>query len=168
MSAYTPRPGDFGLTKISGLLGFLIGLGQFLNGDGSRFSHAFIVLGDGLVMQAEPGGASYGRISDFADRDTVFSRHVVLTDEQRKMIVNTAIGLEGTPYSFLDYLAIALHRFGIRLGFVERRVASSKHMICSQLVDYCYKAAGVHLFQDDRLPQDVTPGDLANCLVEEW
>jgi hypothetical protein len=39
-------------------------------------------------------------------------------------------------------------------------VADEGHLICSQLVDEAYLRAGVHLFDDGRLPGDVTPGDL--------
>jgi hypothetical protein len=33
-------------------------------------------------------------------------------------------------------------------------------MICSQLVDYCYRQNGVELFHDGRWPGYVTPGCL--------
>ena len=39
-------------------------------------------------------------------------------------------------------------------------------MICSQLVDYCYLMAGVHLFNDGRWPGYVTPEDLANVIAD--
>ncbi len=43
-------------------------------------------------------------------------------------------------------------------------VASSKHMICSQLVDFVYMQSGIHLFNDGRWPGYVTPADLASLL----
>jgi hypothetical protein len=43
-------------------------------------------------------------------------------------------------------------------------IADSGHLICSQLVDLCYLRAGAHLFDDGRLPGDVTPGDLWKLL----
>lgn len=160
-----PRPGDFGLTEIRGITGWLVGLGQFLNGDASIFSHAFVVLDDGTVMEAQPGGARITPLETYSRRPVAFSTHLATTEAQRDEIVRQARLLEGTPYSFLDYLALALTRLRVRPRWLRRYVASTGHMICSQLVDEAYRRAGVHLFTDGRLSQDVTPGDLANRLL---
>ena len=70
--------------------------------------------------------------------------------------------LVGTPYSFLDYLSLALLHAGFRKwgSWARNRVTSSGHMICSQLVDAALTDTGFHVFEDGRLPQDVTPGAL--------
>lgn len=162
---YTPQPGDIGLTRIGGLVGVLIGLGQFIIRDASRYSHVFVVLDNGEVMEAMPGGAIISPLSKY-DGTTKYGSplavylDIKLTPEQRYAIVKEARQLEGTPYSFLDYVALALERFGIKWKWVENYVSTSKHMICSQLADEAYKRAGVNLFEDGRLPQKVTPGDL--------
>lgn len=78
-----------------------------------------------------------------------------------------------TPYSFVDYLALAAHRLtdGQRYKDLEDRtaldryVAGSRRMICSQLVDQCLADAGYHVFTDGRLPQDVMPAELACRLL---
>lgn len=170
MLTYKPQPGDIGLAKIHGLTGAFVAFGQLLIGDASRYTHAFIVIDDERVAEAEPGGARYGSLQKYIAEGAVFSSHVQLTPEQRAMIVATAEGLieAGTPYSFLDYVALALHRIHIRPKFIEDYVASSGHMICSQMADFCWQQASVHLFSDCRLPQDVSPGDIANALIEEW
>lgn len=162
---YTPRPGDIGLTRIGGLTGVLIGLGQFIMRDASRYSHVFVVLDDNEVMEAMPGGAIISPLENYAGTTKYGSPLAVyldikLTAEQRVRIVQEARNLEGTPYSFLDYAALALERFGIKWGWLERYVASTKHLICSQLADEAYRRADVHLFEDGRPPQKVTPGDL--------
>lgn len=162
------QPGDFFLARISGTTGFLIMLGQALVGDASRYTHAGIIMPDGRVFAAQPGGARYDDVSTLTPPYVVSSGRVPLTDAQRADVLTLTEGLEGTPYSFLDYLYLALHRFGLRWGWVERQIETSAHMICSQLVDEVYRRAGVHIFTDDRTPQNVTPGDLANVLIEEW
>lgn len=161
---YQPKPGDFGLTKIEGPMGWLVKLGQLLNGDASEFTHAFVVLEDGMLIEAEPGGAKIQPLSKYDGREVAYSR-IPLTDEQRMHIVGEAVSRLATPYSFVDYLALALARLGIRPKWLRNYVASSGHMICSQLVDFAYCRSGVHLFDDGRLSQDVTPGDLANRLL---
>lgn len=165
---YAPRPGDIGLTQIGGLLGVFVTLGQWINGDLSPFTHAFIYLGGGEVMEGQPGGARISPLSRYADKYVRYSRWVPLTDEERANIVKVALVMRGTPYSYADYLALALVRLHIRPKRLLDYVASSNHMICSQLVDYVYCKAGVHLFSDGRPSQDVTPGDLDRVLDLEW
>jgi hypothetical protein len=170
---YTPRPGDFGLTKIGGFTGWWIGLGQFITGDASRYTHAFIVLDGNQVIEAMPGGAiispleKYLGANDDGTPKAVFSRLEDLTDEQRQIIIREARKAEGIPYSFLDYLSLALLHFGFKPKKLRKRITDSGHMICSQLVDHYHCVAGYHMFNDGRLSQDVTPGDLANFLIEK-
>jgi hypothetical protein len=75
-------------------------------------------------------------------------------------VAAAARGYIGTPYSFADYLAIEGVHLGIANGPVRRYVTSSKRMICSQLADQAMSDAGFHVFNDGRLPQDVTPSAL--------
>ncbi|QDH93995.1 peptidase [Streptomyces phage Evy] len=162
---YTPRPGDIGLTRIGGLTGVLVGLGQFILRDASRYTHVFVVLSETEVIEAMPGGAIISPLDKYAGTTKYGSPlaaylDIKLTPEQREAIVREARQLEGVPYSFLDYVALALERVGLHWKWIESRVTSSKHMICSQLADEAYKRAGVHLFEDGRLSQKVTPGDL--------
>lgn len=160
------KPGDFALTKITGLTGRAISLGQRFIGDGAPVQHAMLYLGDGKVVQAMPGGAECVPLAD-ASPPVVWSSGVIrLTDYERQVIVGTGYSLIGTPYSFLDYGSIALATFGLRPAWLRRYVADSNHMICSQLVDFAYEMAGVHLFSDGRIPGDVTPGDLYRLLSE--
>jgi hypothetical protein len=155
-----PQPGDFGVTKITGIGGKLIWLGQALIGSRSRYEHAFIVgLRPGSVIEAEPGGASVG----FLPAEAAYS-HFPLTNVQRLAIVNAAVGLIGTPYSWLDYVAIAAERLRLPSKRLRRYVGASGHQICSQLVDEAYRRAGVALFADGRSPGSVTPGDLAKLI----
>jgi cell wall-associated NlpC family hydrolase len=157
-----PQPGDFGLCSISGDVGRLIRLGQWLNGDGfTGWEHAFVFVGDGQIVEAMPGGARLADVSEYDGRPLLWSTgRIPLTDGQRAAVAGAARGFLGVPYGFGDYLSLALLRFHVRPGWVKRRVASNRTMICSQLVDASLLAAGVHLYADGRIPGDVTPGDL--------
>lgn len=159
--------GQFGLTTIGGRVGWWVGLGQFLIGDASRFSHAFTCVGNGEVVEAMPGGARLSPLSMYTEGPkaavTVFS-DLNLTDGQRATIAATARALVGTKYNFLDYLVIALDHWGIRPKRLRKYMADRGHLICSQLVDLCFMRADIHLFQGVD-PGDVTPGDLADYLI---
>lgn len=155
-----PKPGDIGFTRIEGVLGKFVYLAQWFNGDRSRWTHVFLVLSDEYVFEARPGGAAILPMSDYDHREVHFvSPH--LTSSQRARIVAEARMLVGTPYSFMDYFALFLQRTGLCRGLTRRYVKDSGHMICSQAVDEAYRRAGIHLFEDGRPPQEVTPGDLA-------
>jgi hypothetical protein len=119
--------------------------------------------GEEAVIQAEPAGADWAALTPHAK--TLWSTgKIPLTDDQRDAIVKAAIGYVGTPYSFLDYAALAAHRLHIPAPHLKTYIASTRHQICSQLVDQCYADADVHLFDDGRWPGYVTPADLARLL----
>lgn len=163
--ATTPQPGDFGLTHVRGESGRLIRLGQWLNGDGfADYEHAFIVVNNDTVVEAEPGGARLAPLSEYDPTGVVFSSWN-LTDGERARIVAAAMFKVGTPYSALDYFALAARRFHLPLPGLRRYVQSSGHEICSQLVDDVYRTAGVPLFTDGRWPGYVTPAALAQVLT---
>jgi cell wall-associated NlpC family hydrolase len=159
-----PQPGDFALTKIRGLTGAFVAAGQALVGDASPVQHAYVYVGGGYIVQAMPSGAEKIRLDEASEPVVWSTGRFDLTAAERIRICYEARSLVGTPYSFLDYASIALEHFRIRPRCVRHFVADSGHLICSQLVDEVYLRAGVHLFDDDRLPGDVTPGDLWKLL----
>ncbi|MFE9428947.1 hypothetical protein ACFYNO_39060 [Kitasatospora sp. NPDC006697] len=162
-----PRPGDFAVVRMAGTVGRLIRFGQWLNGDGfADYEHAVVLVDDDALVEAEPGGAVQSPAGEYRDRPVRWSTgHVDLTEEQRAAVVAAAHRYVGVPYSFLDYLALAAHRFRLPgSGLLKHYVADTRHMICSQLVDQCYQDAGVNLFTDGRWPGYVTPADLGRLL----
>jgi hypothetical protein len=163
-----PQPGDFAVVSAGGLAGPVVGAAErWLLGAGqySEYQHAFIYvrsLGDPdrAIIQAEPAGAAYAPLTVHAK--TLWSTgKILLTDLQRVDIIDAAVGYLGTPYSFLDYLAIGLHRLRVPIPHLKAYIGATGHQICSALVDQCYADAGVHLFDDNRWPGFVTPPDLA-------
>lgn len=180
---YAP-PGSFGLSVIGGKPGFWVHIGQTLAGDHSKYSHAFMVVDKGQIVEAMPQGARVYPLQQRADDrggvvitdapvqtalrtfDTAFpgaeyaDMRRVYERRLRDRIVEVARSLEGTPYNFADYLYLALATLGFRAKWLKRRIESTSNLICSQLVDEVYRECGIHLFDDDRLPLDVTPGDL--------
>lgn len=160
------QPGDTVLVQIEGAVGKAIEFGQWLNGDGfTVFEHAAMYLGDGTVVEAEPGGARRVALSEYDGGVQYWSTgHISLSTNQRAAVCAAAVGYaeKRVPYSFLDYDALAMHRLHIPVPGLKSYIASTGHMICSQLVDQCYVDAGVHLFTDGRWPGYVAPGDLYN------
>ena len=171
----TPEPGDYACVPVGGLAGPLISIGEWLNGSAfGRYDHAYVYVGNppgrpearwGYKVQAEPGGAQIRTLNSQADVDmgALWSTgKITLTPAQRDAIVRAAMSYIGTPYSFLDYFALAAHRLRLHPldNILKARIASTKTLICSQLVDRAFADAGVHLFAG-RWEGYCTPADLA-------
>lgn len=154
---HMPKPGDIGLVSSRAWTGRFVRVAQALIGDKSIVTHTFLVLTNGYIIEAEPGGAKFSRLDKYPD--ATFS-NIPLTENERYDICEAGIRMEGVPYSFLDYIALGLTHINICAEPVRRRVESSGKMICSQLCAEAYRQAGVELFPDKRLPMDVTPGDI--------
>lgn len=159
--SYQPRPGDIGITKISGAGGRWIRRLQWLNGDGYEdFEHAFVVesvdpvTAQPWIVEAMPGGAVH--VVNW-HRDV---RWLVCPEEYRAGVAQAALDSVGIGYSWADYGALGLHRFHLPTPLLKRYITSSGHMICSQLADHAALKGGWHLFDDGRWEGDVTPGDL--------
>lgn len=171
-----PIPGDLILTQIRGWVGLLVRLLQLINRDASRWTHVMVMLDDDEVFEAQPGGAVITPFKEYHDRKVAIVQKYQLngskaplvpeplTYERRQRIVKIARGYEGTGYGWGTYLYLALYRIGIRPLWLKRRVQDDDRLICSQAGDLFYGQAGVLLFDDGRMPYDVTPGDLARLL----
>lgn len=182
-----PLPGTIGLTQISGQVGIAIRIGQWLvaklsidrtatllrnqgllagteDDDWADYQHAFVYLGDGKLIEAEPGGARIADVSEYTTGGkTVYwcgNIAAEYTETQLQAVANYAEALQGTPYSFLDYFAIAAHALHLPVPLLKWYIGRTKHLICSQLCDYAYEEAGLHLFNDGRWPGFVDPLDL--------
>lgn len=160
------RPaGYIGLTSIHGTVGKLIRFGQWLNNDGfSVYEHAFTSLGNGQILEAEPGGARIVPITEYNPAsiywcDAIGSR---MTHDQIMRAADPVFynQFKGIKYSFLDYQSLVLHRFGVNLPGLRTYIQNSKHEICSQLADDFCQRLGYQVFDDGRWNGDVTPGAL--------
>lgn len=180
---FNPQPGDFCL--VSGRPWYVtwpIRAGEYLNGDGfghfvtfpddtrhfEGFSHAFVVIESGNIIEAEPGGARLAALAPYRDTTqggTFVSSTWDLTAEQRQTICANAEKHLGRPYSGMDYVALFAHRLHLPLPGLRQFVADSRHEICSQLVDDVYTESDLHMFQDGRWPGYVTPMGLYAALT---
>lgn len=164
---YQPKPGDLGLTQISGWGGRAIRAGQWALGDGfADYEHAFGVSavtagGTVRIVEAMPGGAH--EVDNW--HDPARTRWLVCPDEYRDAVAAALWDCVGVPYSWADYASLAAHRFHVPAPGLRTYIRDSGHMICSQLVDHAAAVGGWHLFADRRWEGDVTPGDLNRLWV---
>lgn len=124
-----------------------------------RYCHVRLVVDEyGTSLSAEDDGAVWER--NLYEGDVHVS--VPLTDEQRANILGVARAFHGTPYDRVGMVLVGLSRLGLRLPWLNKELARTDRLFCSQLVDLVWRRAGFHAFDDGRQPQDVTPGDLAD------
>lgn len=155
-------PGTVLLAEIRGFVGILVWLMQAINGDLSRWTHVAIMIENGDVFEAAPGGATVTPWEEWS-KDREWSALVVeLNNHQRYKLDMYARLRNGTGYNWSTYFYLAAYRLRLPLltRLLRRRVEESDLMICSQAVDDLLRRAGHHLFDDGRLPFDVTPGDI--------
>lgn len=157
-----PERGDYFVTSTGGKVALIIRL--ILH---SPVNHAGVYVGGGFIVEGQPGGARLGHSASYPH--AIWST-IDLTPTERAAICRKALALQGTQYSFLDIAALAYAKVLKRATppFIKRRVERSDRLICSQLVDLCYQAAGIHLFADGHPAEDVTPGDLYDLIEKEW
>jgi cell wall-associated NlpC family hydrolase len=157
--SYQPRPGDYGVVKTSGFFGKIIRIGTV-----SRWNHAFIYIGDGLIIQANPTGVAIGKVTEYPIIG--WNQHEDLTKDQRKLIVDEAKRLVDRPYGFLDIANLILRILGLKLlanTAILEKLAERYGVICSELVALSYDAAGINIC--NKPANIVTPGDLAERLI---
>jgi cell wall-associated NlpC family hydrolase len=156
---YEPRPGDYGVVKTNGVFGKLIRVGTV-----SRWNHAFIYIGDGLIVEANPMGVVISKASKY--EVIAWNQHETLTDAQRTKIVNEAKRLIGKSYGFLDIANLMLRILGLKLlanTSLLDKMAERYGVICSELVALSYDAAKIDVC--GKPANIVTPGDLAERLI---
>lgn len=171
------QPGDFAAVRTAGWVSNLIATGEEAaywitsaerrqkRKEVGKWTHAIFYMGgpEDLILEAEAGGAQV-RSFHYDTQDCLWSSgryELDLTDAQRAQAMETGWRYHNVPYSFLDYDAIALHSLGLDASWLEDYIKSTKHEICSQLVDQCRLDLGSHLFTDDRWAGFVDPLDIA-------
>ena len=156
-----PRPGNYGVTHGSGLAGELI-----RHATESWAGHAFIYIGDGMIIEDAPPAA---RTAPVASRpDAVWNADEEISQAQRDVICARAHALIGTPYDYPAYIGFALELLKIRDG--TQLAAQFRHdtwRVCSALVADCYGRAGIDLAAGLGYPNLVSPADLYNRIARQ-
>lgn len=159
MSEFTPVIGQFGVVKTNGIFGKLIRIGTL-----SRWNHAFIYVGDGKIVEANPRGVEVSDVSKYPV--IAWNKHQELSESERQTIAQSALATVGKSYSFLTIALLAFRILGVRIfsnTWVIAKLAMKEGYICSELVAECYDKAGIVIV--NKRDYLTVPGDLAEVLV---
>jgi uncharacterized protein YycO len=155
------QPGCFGVSHGSGITGELI-----RHATESWAGHAFVYVGNGQIIEAEPPAARVSAADSHPD--AVWNVRYPLTDTQRDDIVARAHALVGCPYDYPAYVGFALEVMKLASGQELDPVFQQDHWrVCSALVADCYAYAGIHLEQGLPNPNLISPADLYNIIAQE-
>lgn len=150
--------GDYFVVKTTGPAARLIQIGTR-----SRWNHAGIYIGDGLVIEARPTGVSISLLSKYDNDEIVWNTgfDTSLSLAERMKLVEFAKGFIGSGYGIWSIIALGFKclTFGLPLIPADWLAIHERRVICSQLVAWCYSHVGIKL--SDKRHALVTPKDLA-------
>lgn len=128
----------------------------------SPVNHAVLSVGQGMIVEGDPKGA---QLSHFTKYPHAIWANWPLTSRARDQIGTWGRRHVGVPYSWVDDAEIGMvDTFHWAPRWMRRRLRSTRTLMCSQLVDAAYQAAGVQLFTDGRPAGGVSPGDLYDLI----
>ena len=159
-----PTPGAYLVIQTHSLMAQGIRLGCALGGTWSRFNHAAIYAGGHVVIEANPAGVQERPLDEYDPSQWCASR-IPLTRWEQEKVLGYARSKIGTPYGWLDIVALAAVQFDHCPTWLERTAEGDDRLVCSQLVAYAYAAAGVPVVPGD--PWRVTPGALADAILTQ-
>ena len=155
------QPGCYGVSYGSGITGELI-----RHATESWAGHAFVYVGNGQIIEAEPPAARVSAADSHPD--AVWNVRYQLADAERDAIVARAHALVGRPYDYPAYVGFALEVLKLRDGQELDPVFREDHWpVCSALVADCYAYAGLNLEQGLQYPNLISPADLYNIIAQE-
>jgi uncharacterized protein YycO len=156
-------PGYFGVVGTGGFVPWLI-----RRGTRSRYDHAFVTLGGGQIVEAEPGNVRVGTLTEYATyTHLAFSTGQTLTDIQRTAIAAKARSLVGSEYNFASIAELALADVGWHWRWLIRSAADDHDLDCSQLVAVCGQAGGQDEWACGKPLAEVTPADLGRLPITQ-
>lgn len=157
------------MTFSYGLTALRATLGQALINETTTYSHAFVVLANGEIIEPWPSGARHTALEDYEDEYVAYGFLPDLTYRERMSIAAAALSLDGVGHGLLDYAAVAAHRYGWRVPPLARRMASPRSLLPAQFVAEAYRRAGLELLPGFA-PGDITLGDLGSMMInsEVW
>ena len=156
-----PNIGDYFVVHTTGIAARLIQLGTW-----SKWNHAGIYVGNGLIIEARPSGVKSAPLSKYDNNKIIWStgHDSSLTKAEGEEIAKFALGFAGTEYGIWSIIALGFKclTFGIPFIPADWLAIREKKVICSQLVAWSYSHVKIKL--SNKKHALVRPKDLAERL----
>lgn len=157
-----PAAGLYGCVKTRGLLPLLVRLATR-----SWSNHVFVTIGDGQIVEAEPGGVRIRNVSEYADCRIEYNDAEPMTAQQRAAVAEYAESKRGEPYAWAADAIDGLAALGIRWRILGRFAEIRRSVMCSELVAEAGAYAGLDWLCGQRDACQVTPAMLAGRLQSQ-
>lgn len=151
-----PAAGLYGVVKTSGLVPWIIRMGTH-----GQFDHAFVILEDGAIVEAEPGGVRLGHLSEYYGCRIAINSAEDMTVQQRSVVATTAKAMIGKAYNDLAIADDGLECLGWHWRWLLSRASGDGEVVCSQMVALAGQAAGLDWRGGAKTTTEVTPAMLA-------
>jgi len=123
--------------------------------------HAGVVLEDGAIVEAEPGGVRLGHLSEYYGCRIAINSGEEITAQQRAAVVAAARATIGIHYDDLAIADDGLETLGVHWQWLAKRAAGNGELICSALVARAGRAAGLDWACGQPDFEQVTPAMLS-------
>lgn len=151
-----PPAGVYGCVATHGFLPWLVRLVTR-----SWVNHVIISIGDGQIVEAEPGGVRIRDVSEYDGCRIAYNDAEPVTEQQRAAIAEYASSMRGEPYAWVADTIDGLRCLGLRWRILGRFAEVRRSVMCSELAVEAGQAAELDWLcgQDDAC--QVTPALLA-------
>lgn len=151
-----PAAGLYFVVKTHGFIPWVI-----RRGTRSWADHAGIVLEDGVIVEAEPGGVRLGHLSEYYGCRVAINSAEEMTVQQRSVVATAARAMIGKAYGDLQIVDDGLECLGWRWRWLLKRASGDGEVVCSQLVAVAGQTAGLDWRGGANTTTEVTPANLA-------
>ncbi|ACU71769.1 hypothetical protein Caci_2860 [Catenulispora acidiphila DSM 44928] len=159
-----PPVGVYGCVKTGGFVPFMI---RALTK--SWADHVFISIGDGQIVEAEPGGVRIRDVSEYAGCRIEYNTAEPMTDMQRAAVAEYASSKRGEPYAWTADAVDGLRCLGLRWRILAWFERARRSVMCSELAVQAGQYAGLDWSCGQGDPSCVTPAMLARRLdAQTW
>jgi hypothetical protein len=162
MSDPAPPAGVYGCVQTRGFLPWLV-----RTVTRSWANHVFIAIGDGRIVEAEPGGVRIRDASEYAGCRIEYNDVEPMTADQRAAVAGFAENLIGEAYDWTADGIDGLVALGIRWRILGLIPKARRSVMCSELAARAGRSAGLDWLCGQTIAAQVTPGMLAQRVDEQ-
>ena len=162
MSDPAPPAGVYGCVQTRGFLPWLV-----RTVTRSWANHAFLNIGNGQIVEAEPGGVRTRDVSEYDGCRIEYNDVEPMTADQRAMVAGFANNLIGEAYDWTADGVDGLAALGIRWRILGRIPHVRRSVMCSELVAQAGHEAGLDWLCGQNDPSQVTPAMLATRIDKQ-
>src|SRR5438270_3236758 len=109
----------------------------------SPFDHVFVSIGDGQIVEAEPGGVRIRDVSEYDGCRVEYNDAEPMTNAQRAAVAEYAASKRGQPDAWTADAVDGLRCLGLRWRILAKFERARRSVMCSELAAQAGQVAGL-------------------------